>query len=206
MIEPKELLIKESELLSRLPKSWADIALKTYIEKLIQIQPNEENETSISFLEDYIKLASIFLELPESMVRKFPYATIARISDRLSFISEKPKAKDKPTYKWIKRIDEPDYDTFIFYLKSIEQLAGGNFEMMYDIVDKINKSALTREQIEQMPMDEAETGFFLLRKSLMQYAKTSSSYLLRKGIRMEIKQKILRAMQFRRTSGPGRES
>jgi hypothetical protein len=180
--------IKQSELLKKLPESWDDVTLDFYTKNLLKLE--EKNIESLEDMyEDYIHIASLYTEIPAEMIRKMPMVTVQLIYDRLSFLSQKPLKKEKSKYRWIKKIQDPDYDTFIFYLRAIEVMAGGNFEIMVELIEKICLDKISREEIRNMSMSEVETGFFLLRKHLRRYSISSHNSLLRKAILMEAKEK-----------------
>lgn len=181
--------IKQSELLSKLPQSWDEVTLDFYITHLLKLEEKDIKSVEDMY-EDYINIASIYTEIPVEMIKKMPMVTVQLIHDRLSFLSQKPLKKEKSKYRWIKKIQDPDYDTFIFYLRAIEVMAAGNFDIMIDLIEKICVDKLSHEEIRKMPMSEVETGFFLLRKHLRRYSINSHNSLLRKAILMEAKEKL----------------
>lgn len=196
----------QTQIINLLPKGWSDITLDVYINKLLPIEIEETDEVDDMFtgIENTIKVASVFLDMDIEIVRSFPISTITLMSDRLSFTKVKPKPLKESKYKWSKNIDEPSYDSFIVYLKVMEQMGNKDFSNLPLIIKNICKDELSMEEIMMMSMDEVETGFFLLRKSLLKFLKHSALSLAmemgKKEMKRKIKDLIKDLILFRKTS------
>lgn len=165
-------MIKEytgKEILDKLPSGWHQVKLQTYLDSLLKVKVIDKDEVDDVFLgiENSISVASVYLDLDVDIIRSFPISLIREINLKLSFLNKKPAPLKKTKYKWIKEIEEPTYDTFILYLRVSELLRSGDYTEFPTIVKNICLDTLTKEQVLELPMDEVETGFFLLRKCLM---------------------------------------
>lgn len=206
---------KESELLQLLPSDWSDITVEKYFQmSIVDITEFDDVDNMFITSENNIKMASIFFDMDVDIIKQFPIQTIRKINDKLSFLTAKPKPLKKTKYKWITKIEEPDYDTFIWYIKMNErldaqakQLSEGTLphseyhETLLEIVQKICLSNLDREQVLQMPMDEFETGFFLLRVSLIKYLNNAMIPLQKKIVVEKMKKKMKCLTHLWRSSG-----
>lgn len=200
----KTIELTQTEILNMLPSSWADITLETFMNKFLPLKISDIDDVDDIFItmENSIKVASIFLNLPSDIIRQFPISTIKEINKKLLFLAEKPKPLEKSEYRWIKKIEEPSYDIFILYLKVSDQMTKEDFSNLPAIIKNICLDELNDEQILQMKMSEVETGFFLLRKCLMKLLQSTAHPLvmdLEKN-KMETKLKKIKGLiRFKKT-------
>ena len=170
--------ITEKELLEKLPSGWNEITLSDFINKILNVEISEGG--ILDSYENAIKVASSYLDFSIDIIERFPMPTIVKIHKKLSFLSKKPTPLKKPKWKPINNIEEYDYDTFVTFIKVNEQINKGDYSNFHLILQKATKDPLTKDQCDKMPMDEVETLFFLLRKTLMKYLKSSNHSLLMK--------------------------
>jgi hypothetical protein len=199
---------KESELLARLPAGWHEVSLKVAIEKLNRVNSidvpdelkGEEIDNLIANIENGLRISSVLLDLPIKAVRNFPLSTIKKMNTKLSFLNSTPTPLKKSKYKWTTKIDEPTYDTLIFFIKASEKIEKGDFSFMPTVIKKICKDELNDDEILLMSMDEVQTGFFLLRMSLIKYLNYSALPLQVKLIKMMLLKKMKSAIQLKKKS------
>lgn len=175
------------EILEKIPSNWSEVKFKDFL-NIINIQINPEDDNIIDSMENIIKISSYFLQLDEEIVKQFPMVIINDILNKISFIANKPEPLKESKYNWKKKIEEPDYDSFIVYLKVSEQLEKADYTNLPLILQKFCNDNLEIEEINNMGMDEIETGFFLLRASLMRYLKPIVISSTRKAIRQRTKE------------------
>lgn len=194
--------ITSTELLAKLPSSWEDITLETYLNKLLHIKIEEseiEAEDFIAGYENTIKAAAIFLDLTPEIVEQFPMSLINDITIKLGFLNQPVQPLEKSRYKWIKRIEDPSYDQFILYMKVTEQLKKSDFSNLPLIIKNICLDKLSDEEIMKLPMSEVNTGFFFLRKSLMKFLQSMQISLLMTIGKKETKRRLKKLISFKRT-------
>ena len=63
-------------------------------------------------------------------------------------------------YRWIKKLDDPSYDTYITFMKVSEQLNSGDWSNFPLMIKTICLDPITDEEVMELPMDEVETAFF----------------------------------------------
>jgi len=198
----------EKELLDMLPSGWNDITLEKFIKIITEVEVKEHGEDMFLLnLENSINISSVFIGLDTEIIEQLPLQTIKKMDNKLSFLSKRPEPKEVTIYKWVKEIDEPDYDSFIIYTKMAELLYKPEKEfkdMAYQnlplFIRKICLDKLTLTEINQLPMDEVETGFFLLRKSLRKYLKTLETPLQMIVMKDKLKKKMKSLIHFKKSS------
>lgn len=180
------------EILRMVPSSWKEITLDTYVNKILKIEDlnYDKDADAIMILENSIKIAAIFINLPEEIIQKFPLETIKAINKKLAFMSNKPEPLKRTKYKWTTKVEEPNYDSYITFLKVSEQLSKNDFGNFPLIIKTICLDKIDDEELMKMPMDEVETGFFLLRKSLKKYLQHTINILKGEMIVNKIKSKM----------------
>ena len=141
-------------------------------------------------VENSIEIASIFIGVEPKLLEQFPLQTIKKIHDKLMFLSKKPEPLKKTKFNWIKKLDDPTYDTYITYVKVSEQLSNGDFSQFPLIIKSICLDNLTDEEVMNLPMDEVETGFFLLRKSLKKFLEPTINTLTTQEMKRRFWQKM----------------
>lgn len=198
MEEKDVLTFTHREILEKLPKSWSDITLYHYVNKLIKVNIHDTDEDGGVFipLENGIEVAATYLDLSPDILRKFPLETIKDINRQLNFLSGKPLPLEKTEYKWVTSVDDPTYDTFILYVKVTEQISKGDFSNFHLIIKAMCKDPITDIQMWNMPMDEVETGFFFLRRSLLKYLNSMIGSLKNKMI---VNQTVIRMKALMRS-------
>ena len=199
----------EQELLDKIPSGWNDLTLKMFVECLSTNQILESDDVSelketfsdtVIEVENSIRIISMFLGMDKKIIEQFPISTITKMNTRLSFLVNKPEPLKNPKYKWITKIEEPDYNSFIVYLKVKEQLEKGSYDNIKLLVKQICLDELTDEQLDNLPMDEVETGFFLLRKSLMKYLKSMKTSLNKVILKERMRTKMRKFIPFKKIS------
>lgn len=195
----KTIELSRKDILDKLPSSWAEVTYSDYYDKILKIIPEYEDNSLLYAVDSYIKVASVFLDLSPEIIGEFPISIINDITGKLSFILSKPLPLKKPKYNWMTKVEEPKYESFILYLKVSEQLEKGDFSNLHLILKSICNDKLTDEEIFSMPMDEAETGFFLLRKSMVKYLKRMALSLALQSGKREMKRKVSRLIRFKKT-------
>lgn len=192
---------KVDDILKKLPKSWSDVTLDDFINKMLTLEVSEDEY--LAGYENVIALSSLYLGLDVSIINEFPISVVRKMMEQFSFLNEKPKPLKRPKYKPIIEIDEISYDTFILFTKVSEQVSNKDYSNFPLLIRQSCKIDIPMDDIMKMPMDEVENLFFFLRKALMKYlAATGRSYLAKilmmsvKGSLMKIKKK----MPLKRTS------
>lgn len=170
----------QGEILDKLPNSWSDIKFKTYLE-LMKVKV-DGSEDPLEVIKTNIDICSLFLGLPANIIEQFPMSVIKAMNEKLSFLSERCKPVDKSKFVWKHQLMEPTYDDFITFVKVSEQLNAGDMSNFPLLIKVVIKSEVTDEQILDLPMDEVEYGFFLLRKFSMKYLQHTMKDLTAKMI------------------------
>jgi len=195
----KTIELSRKDILDKLPSSWAEVTYSDYYDKILKIIPEYEDNSLLYAVDSYIKVAAVFLDLSPEIIGEFPITIINDITGKLSFVLTKPVPLEKTKYNWMTKVEEPTYDMFILYLKVNEKLEKGDFSNLHTVLKAICNDKLTDEEIFNMPMDEAETGFFLLRKSMVKYLKRMALSLALKSGKKELKRKVSRLIRFKKT-------
>lgn len=178
----------QSDILNKLPKSWKDITLEDFINKILTIEIDEEDD--LSGYENSISIASTYLNLGVDIIKEFPMVIINSITQQLSFLAKKPEPLKNPKYRPIKNIEEYDYDTFVLFIKVSEQLNKGDYSNFPLLVTKATKDKIELEEVNKLSMDEVETLFFFLKKALKRYLNYTSLSLMTKLVKIKTKEKI----------------
>lgn len=191
----------QKEIVDSLPETWSEVKFKTYLE-LMKLKVND-SEDPLDIMNTNLQICSMFLNLPVEIVEQFPMSTIRAINKRLEFLSTKAKPKTNSKYIWKTNLIEPTYDDFITFIKVSEQINQADLSNFPLLVKIMLKSPLTEEEILELPMDEIEYGFFLLRKFSMNYLKTTIKDLTIKTIVMKTNEMMdqmdqIQGMQFKK--------
>lgn len=198
-----KIKLSQIELLEMIPEGWHQITLDTYINKILKLKVSD-SEDPIESMNTNIQLASIFTGFEEKIIEQFSMHTIKIINTKLAFLGKKPEKLKYPKYNWIANLEDPNYDDFITFIKVSEQIEKNDFTNFPLIIKVILKNKdISDEEIMKMPMDEVEHGFFLLRKYLLNYLKSTTKDLETKVIvlrtnEMIDKMKKLEGMPFRK--------
>lgn len=184
----------QKEILDLLPEGWAQIKFKTYLE-LMKLKVSIDDDP-IEVLNSNLEICSLFLGLPTSIVEQFPMTTIKAMNNRLAFLSEKAKPTTSSKFQWKTSLTEPTYDDFITFIKVSEQINQGSLDNFPLLIKIMLKQEMSEEEILNMPMDEVEHGFFLLRKYSMNYLKHTIKDLTVKVIAQKTNEMIERMKEI----------
>ena len=167
----------EKEILELVPDSWNKVKFKFYQDHLLKLDMTPTQDP-LEMLDRYCDIAAIFVGMSSDIVRQFPMTTINKITERLQFLNEKPKRLKETKYRWIKKLDDPSYDTYITFMKVSEQLNSGDWSNFPLMIKTICLDTITDEEVMELTMDEVETAFFFLRKSLLKSLEPTTNILI----------------------------
>ena len=180
----------EQELLDKIPGSWGEMTLSKYHDWITTADaPIESDSVDNMFvsLENSINVSSYFLGFSPDIIKQFPITTVNKINSKLAFLGSVPEPLKKPKYNWITKIEDISTNDWIIYLKIFDQLRNEDYRNFKLLVRTCCKDELTDEQLDNITLDEVETGFFLLRRLLRKYGISIAKSL--KGIIMKQKMK-----------------
>lgn len=161
-------MINTKELTEQLPGSWDEMYLKDYM-RLLDIQIKEHDpETDNLFVgvDNIIEVLSELTDISVDELESVPFHQIQPMVEKLSFILTPPEPLNQSTINW-KKLEEITYDNFVTFLK----LSADPLHNLPQIIKGLAKDKWTDEQIANMSVTEAHTGFFFLRKYLRKYLK-----------------------------------
>lgn len=180
------------ELIKSLPGSWEELKLKDYI-RLTDIQVKEDNTDDFTGLfngmDNTIQVASILSGMEPSDLESLPMGDIGAIGAKLSFLSKEFIPSNKSSIKWkdIEGCTYNDYITFLNLSKDpIKNLT--HIVQAFGMKDGKKKKKFTNEEVLEMSVQDAMTGFFLLRILVKKYLKRSIRSSRMKVIRQVIKE------------------
>ncbi len=186
----------QSEILKMVPGSWNEVTLDTYINRLLQVKmPGVD---ILDQLDASIDIASAFIGLDKDIISHFPLETIKKINQKLMFMDTKPQVLKKTKYKWMTKMDEPSYDTYILYIRVSEQISKNDFSNFPLVIKHMCKDKLTDEEVMALPMDEVETGFFLLRGSLKKYMQPTINILKTQVVMTSLRSNLQKLVQSKK--------
>jgi hypothetical protein len=147
-----------------LPKSWDEMTLNHFT-KLLDTKVSEDNV----FFDEYqntINIAATLLNETPEVFDNLPMKDILEISKILSFMNTDIPHKKSDKFKW-KKLDEITMDDYI----TIFQWGDKTLYNLNAFVKIMNKTQLTTEEIDGLPITEVMWGFFLCRKQLKKFTK-----------------------------------
>ena len=183
--------LNSNEILAKIPGSWADVTLDMWINKLMKLKtytPDIDDPLTDVYIS--IQFISDITELPIDTVQHFPMELIKQSNRKLVFMSKGVDPNYKPKRKWIKNIEDPTYDDFITFVNVSKQINDGDYSNFPLIIKTIIREPITEEEIMQMPMDEVNHGFFLLRQSLRKYLRSTTMDLEKKILIMKVNESM----------------
>ena len=191
------------EIIERLPGSWSEMKLRDY-QKIAHVKITESDDAFNMFVgvDNTIKVISALTGINVEELEKLSMADLVKAANRLEFMAAMPDKVKNGKIKW-KQLEEIKYDDFVAY----NMLQGDLFNNMPTIItcfsykekykDGVDDMFVrfTKEEIEEMGMDEVHTGFFLLRSIMMKYADSSITSHVRNLVRILRKEKRLTRWQ-----------
>jgi hypothetical protein len=185
----KKERMNTQELLTRLPKSWGDINIRTF-HRLTRAKIQQEDDMT-NGVQNTISVLSSLLEMPEEELEDLPMKDIVILSNKIEFLLENPETPKSGVLDW-KNIDEISYDNFITYVQSYEN----QMENLDSFVINFSKTKLTKEEILDLPVTEVFRGFFLFNrqlKKLVNYLIITTSWQL---VKFHTKTKFQKPLQW----------
>lgn len=177
----KELYTK---LYNQLPNSWHDITLADY-NKLIncKIHEAEGEDGLLNGIHNTIEVISKLTNTDRESIEGLSMIQITALANKLDFITSEIDYKNIQTnLKW-KTIDKITMDNYIQFIQTENHLMN-----LKTFIKSFSLNEFTDEQIEELPIDEVMSGFFLFRKQLMKSLKASAKSIKRNLFKQKIKQ------------------
>lgn len=176
-------------IIDSLPSSWYEVSLKQF-QTLVTSEITETDDLFngvTNTLEMVSKLTGIESKELENLLMR----DITEIANKLSFTNEEPKPKKESIIVW-KKVDEITFNDFITFTQIDETK---RLENIHVFIKNFSTSKLSDEEILNLPITEVITGFFLLRKQLNKYLRSSIRSTTYRVVKLLIVQKL---QQFNR--------
>src|SRR5688572_22106597 len=127
----------------RLPKSWAEVPLKKYIEI------SELSLVDMDEIDKAVKILSVLSGWTEDEISELSVKKIAEYTKQVRFIYSYPKTKGIPTYVWVKgkkfylnndlkRIKGAEYIDLVSFCKEKEKVASRLPEILAIFFEPVN--------------------------------------------------------------------
>jgi len=152
------------EKIKLLPQSWEEVTLGDFT-KLLDAKVSDDNVFLDGYQNTINIAASLLYESPEQF-DDLPMKDIVEITKRLSFMNNDIPHKKSDRFKW-KKMEEITMDDYI----TISQYGDRAIYNLNSFVKIMNKTELTTEEIDRLPITEVMWGFFLCRKQLRKYTR-----------------------------------
>jgi len=167
------------EKIKLLPQSWEEVTLGDFT-KLLDTKVSDDNVFLDEFQNTINIAATLLYESPEQF-DDLPMKDIVEITKRLSFMNTDIPHKKSDRFKW-KKMEEITMDDYI----TISQWGDKTLYNLNAFVKIMNKTELTTEEIDRLPITEVMWGFFLCRKQLRKYTKDLIALERRQLIKFKI--------------------
>jgi hypothetical protein len=195
--------LSSNEILAKIPGSWSEVTLDMWVNKLLKLKtytPDLDDPLTDVYVS--LQVISDITGQPMDIVQQFPMGLIKEANKKLGFMSKGVDPGYKPKRKWINKIEDPSFDDFITFVNVSKQLNEGDYSNFPLIVKTIIREPIGEEEILQMPMDEINHGFFLLRQSLKKYLRSTRRDLEREILVMKVNEAMeeLQGMTFSQKS------
>jgi hypothetical protein len=184
------MTLSSNEILAKIPGSWAELTLAKWLEFMSLRTYKPEADDPLSDVYVSLQVISSITGLDMDIVQQFPMELIKQANKKLSFLSASPDKGYKSKRKWITKVEDPTYDEFITFVNVSKQINEGDYSGFPLIIKSIIREPITDEEILALTMDEVNAAFFLLRRSLRKFLKSTTRTLETEATRLTVIEKM----------------
>lgn len=175
------------ETLEKLPASWEEVTIGTYINKLSDIVISESEDETFDGMDNTVKLLSALTGETVEDLEAIPMNDILVLSKKVDFMVNFPKTKNESKIKW-KSASEITYNDFILF----QQLRPEFFKNLPLIIPAFSKEKISPDEVLKMNVVDMMESFFFLNKQTKKSVNHMKASLRMKLLKMKVKERIIK--------------
>jgi len=173
---------------NQLPRTWSDVTLSQF-QKLMKCKV-EEGEGDLNGMYNTIEAIHQLTGVPHDQIEGLSMLEVSALAQKMDFLTSKMELVEIKNcrIKWL-TIDEINMDKYIQFVKTEDHMVN-----LHNFIKQFSKNGFTDEEIDQLPIAEVMTGFFLFRTELMKSVIASM-----KSTKAELKKHLKEQQQSNQT-------
>ena len=169
------------EIYNQLPRKWSDITLQQF-QKLMKAKVSEDQD-ELNGIYNTIEAIHQLTGVSHEEIEALSMLEVSALANKMEFLTQKMEFIDvkQCRIKWLK-IEEISMDKYIQFIQTPDHMVN-----LANFIKNFSTNGYTDEEIQELPIQEVMTGFFLFRKMLMK-SIINSAKLTHKRIKQLMKE------------------